>query len=96
MTTINANDGEIIIKGTKNYILMIKGNDKQKIKELLSMLRLPPAMGGTYYPKPYSLQGAYSCLCRMYYVPGKTQVIPIKVDGDLPDIPYPGGPDAVY
>ena len=60
------------------------------------MLIDPPAMGGTYHPKPFSLQGAYSCLFRMYYEPGKTQVIPIKVDGEMPPIPYPDGPDGVY
>ena len=96
MTTIKAKDGEIIVKGTKDQVLWISGSNKEKIKRLTMMLFHPPAIQGNYHPRPYSMLAALSCIDNIYYLENIGQPVPVTVDGELPEIPRPGGPDAIY
>lgn len=75
---------------------MIHGKNKEKVKQVTMMLFHPPAIGGTYWPRPYSMLGALSCISKIYYTNIPYQNIPVTVDGELPDVPRPGGPDAIY
>lgn len=61
---INANNGEIVVEGKNNIITNISWTSEERLSELLDYLIRPPAMGGTYHPKPESMQAAYAGLCK--------------------------------
>ena len=52
---INANNGEIVVEGKNNIITNITWTSEERLSELLDYLIRPPAMGGTYHPKPESI-----------------------------------------
>ena len=94
MTKIIANRGEVIVIGTKYKVQRIEGTDKGKIKQLWEKLDRPPAFGGTYFPKPYSMLGAHTCLEEMYYKPGKGLDCELETEGEFEDVP--SIPGAIY
>ena len=91
MTKIVANKGEVIVIGTKYKVQRIEGTDKGKIKQLWEMLGRPPAFGGTYFPKPYSMLGAHICLERMYYTPGESLEGILETEGEYESVPNQPG-----
>ena len=93
---INANNGEIIVEGKNNVIEKVTWSSKEHLTEFLDYLIRPPSLGGTYYPEPDSMQAAYAGLCDIFYdrFTGKTNVT--VTGNDMPKIPQPMGPDAIY
>ena len=87
MTTITINNGEIIVTGTKYKVQKIEGTNKEKIKELKKMLASPPDIEGSFWPDPYSMLGAHTCLFHMYYKPGGSMKGIMEVEGEIEKVP---------
>ena len=86
MAKLTANGGEVIVYGDKYQIHNIEGTDEEKIQKLRVMLENPPKLA-YYYPRPYTMLGAYSCLFAMYYRATPDYRVPIEVEGEIERIP---------
>ena len=68
--------------------------DEQVQSSFNQLLKVAPAMGGTYHPPENSLLAAYSVLESTFFDDGSP--VQLEADGDIGKIPIYDGDDIIY